>query len=294
MNILALHGVGSSAAMLKEQLAALAAELGPHYHFTFYDGQVPVERGPGMPVWSPGPFYSYVTGYAPDEVSSALDDLDHFIEQNGPFDGVLGFSQGASIAATYILDYQLRRPEEQPPFNFAVLFSSVGVCSPDKSCNEEIVQSFLTNADPQFKKGFPQCDFKTLDPTERTFAEYLAMCHIAIKTIGIKRPAITLEFFEGNDSDSVPRLLHPALIKDRISIPTVHVTGKKDLESMVKQSLVVQGLCDEDVARSHRHTGGHAVPSKKSEVKAVASSIEWAAEKGNHMSAVNQAGRVML
>ncbi|KAK7721196.1 hypothetical protein SLS64_001492 [Diaporthe eres] len=228
--------------MLKEQLASLAAELGPHYHFTFYDGQVPVERGPGMPVWSPGPFYSYVTGYAPDEVSCALDDLDHFIEQNGPFDGVLGFSQGASIAATYILDCQLRRPEEQPPFNFAVLFSSVGACSPDKSCNEEIVQSFLTNADPQFKKGFPQCDFKALDHRERTFAEYLAMCHIAIKTIGIKRPAITLEFFEGNDSDSVPRLLHPALIKDRISIPTVHVTGKKDLDSMVKQSLVVQDL----------------------------------------------------
>ena len=35
-------------------------------------------------------------------VRSTLDDLDEYIATEGPFDAVMGFSQGASLAATYL------------------------------------------------------------------------------------------------------------------------------------------------------------------------------------------------
>lgn len=36
-------------------------------------------------------------------VDAALNKLDRFIAENGPFDGVLGFSDGAGMAATLLL-----------------------------------------------------------------------------------------------------------------------------------------------------------------------------------------------
>lgn len=45
--ILAMHGVGSAAEILKDQLSPLAAELGPEYEFTYLDGAIERERGPG-------------------------------------------------------------------------------------------------------------------------------------------------------------------------------------------------------------------------------------------------------
>jgi hypothetical protein len=53
------------------------------------------------------------------------------IEEEGPFDGVLGFSQGSSIAASLMLDHEINHPRDPPPFSFAILFSCFMVVSPD-------------------------------------------------------------------------------------------------------------------------------------------------------------------
>lgn len=47
MKVLALHGLGSSAVMLEQQLAAVMDDLGPNYKFVFLDGSFPCESGPG-------------------------------------------------------------------------------------------------------------------------------------------------------------------------------------------------------------------------------------------------------
>ncbi|KAJ5972285.1 uncharacterized protein N7479_002203 [Penicillium vulpinum] len=290
MRVLALHGVGSSGAMLKKQLNPLAVQLGQTYQFTFFDGVVSCNREPGMPEWFPGPFYSYVTGYSPVEMQEVLEDLDSFIEENGPFDGVLGFSQGTSIATAYIIDRQTREPNLPAAFSFAVLISSVAACSADPTCLESVIRSLVEHSPFAFKTDFPRCDFELVGPTERVFAEYLALVHLAIKAIGIKKPTIELDFLKTLDVDSVPRLFHPKLVKDRISIPTVHVTGRKDELSMVHQSRIVQGLCDESLLRAHRHQGGHSLPLKANEIKDLAVSIEWAAERGRDRTALHRAG----
>tara|TARA_B110001452_G_scaffold248669_1_gene235607 strand:- start:412 stop:1113 length:702 start_codon:yes stop_codon:yes gene_type:complete len=51
-------------------------------------------------------------------LDASLEAVRDAVREHGPFDGVLGFSQGATLAALLCLT-----PAEMPPFRFAVLFS---------------------------------------------------------------------------------------------------------------------------------------------------------------------------
>ena len=51
-----------------------------------------------------------------DSLRTALQDLDEYLLTNGPFDAILGFSQGASLAASYLAKQALEpcpHPERQ-------------------------------------------------------------------------------------------------------------------------------------------------------------------------------------
>ncbi|KAI2628549.1 inducible nitrate reductase 2 [Hypoxylon sp. NC1633] len=286
--ILALHGVGSSGAILKDQLAPLTRELGSEYEFVYFDGAIERERGPGMAPYYPGPFYSYTTGYSTAEVSEAMEDLDQFIEDNGPFDGVFGFSQGASMAATYLLDHYAREPEAQPPFDFAVLFSSVAAFSPDETCCGSVIADLMEQDYPAVQT-FPDAVFSKLSKLGRLFAEYLALTFTVAKQIGAVSPDQDIAFFKQRNMQDVPRVLHPSLTEDRIKVPTVHVIGKADLPAMVAQSRLVSGLCDQSLARVHYHSGGHGIPAKRTDVKPLLEMIEWATTESANRRALYQA-----
>ncbi|KAM0326970.1 hypothetical protein ACHAQA_006091 [Verticillium albo-atrum] len=59
-------------------------------------------------------------------IKSALDFLDDVVEEQGPFDAILGFSQGASVACSYLLHLN-QREGSCSPFRFALFFSSGGL-----------------------------------------------------------------------------------------------------------------------------------------------------------------------
>lgn len=75
------------------------------------------------------PHYAYF-GPSPEAVIAALDDLDAYIREEGPFDGVLGFSQGASLAAMYLVRWAHQHPASVPPFTCAIMFSRIGAYDP--------------------------------------------------------------------------------------------------------------------------------------------------------------------
>ncbi|KAI4248189.1 MAG: hypothetical protein LQ352_005994 [Teloschistes flavicans] len=62
-------------------------------------------------------FCAFYDPMSAQSVLTALDDLDNWITDNGPFDGCLGFSQGAALAAMLIIRQQNR---QIPTFRFAV------------------------------------------------------------------------------------------------------------------------------------------------------------------------------
>jgi hypothetical protein len=63
----------------------------------------------------------------------ALDYLYQIMEEDGPFDGIIGYSEGATVAATLILHEQRRLAIEgrEPMFKFAMFFAGWPPMSPE-------------------------------------------------------------------------------------------------------------------------------------------------------------------
>lgn len=63
--------------------------------------------------------------YGNDSAQEALDYLYRIIDEEGPFDGIIGYSEGATVAATLILHEQKRYETEgrEPTFKCALFFA---------------------------------------------------------------------------------------------------------------------------------------------------------------------------
>jgi pimeloyl-ACP methyl ester carboxylesterase len=106
--ILCLHGGGSSAAIFSFQVRKIKKALAPSFHLVFVNGPWECLAGPGiLPVFEgAGPFYRW----APKEDGETYDTVVATVTQamdadGGRFVGVLGFSQGAKLAAG-LMGYQ--------------------------------------------------------------------------------------------------------------------------------------------------------------------------------------------
>ncbi|KAK1566008.1 serine hydrolase FSH [Colletotrichum navitas] len=268
MRILALHGVGSSAKIFKRQLSRLLNSLDASYEFVFVDGDVPSHRGPGMGPEFDGPFYSHTTGYSPAEIQAAHKEIATTVAELGPFDGILGFSQGASVALSYIWCQQANG--EEPDFKFAVLFSSVVPFSPDWTyCKSEV--------DELCSRRCTGMDAKDLTPRTRIFNDCVVRTFQSAVKIGAVLPDLNQDFFLDGVTE-VPRVLHPHLLSERIHIPTVHVSGKRDFPFMQDMHEIGYQICDQRLSKKLFHSGGHH-PPMDSGTQQVVRAIEWAVDQ---------------
>ncbi|KFA51437.1 hypothetical protein S40293_03253 [Stachybotrys chartarum IBT 40293] len=113
--ILCLHGGGVNARVFELQCRAIIARLGAQFRFVFVDGPFPCQPHPAiLAVYGEmGPFYRWLR-WLPDQSAAANDEAAAALirEQvlggmradrgTGPWVGVLGFSQGAKIAASLL------------------------------------------------------------------------------------------------------------------------------------------------------------------------------------------------
>ncbi|KAI4146671.1 MAG: hypothetical protein LQ340_005849 [Diploschistes diacapsis] len=95
MRFLCLHGMGTNSNVLETQLA-------------FYPSND-----------------SYFQYFSPNANSLwlAISQLSAYVEQEGPFDGAIAFSQGASLVSTYLLQFTRQKPGEPLPFRCAIFFA---------------------------------------------------------------------------------------------------------------------------------------------------------------------------
>ena len=106
--------------------------------FHFFEGHMDSEPGPGVAEFYEGPYYSYYqfprriprNGDDQDDggdasMLEAYDMLYDIIDDEGPFDGVLGFSQGGTLASGFLIHHAKIYPFEPPPFRSAVFFNSL-------------------------------------------------------------------------------------------------------------------------------------------------------------------------
>ncbi|KAL8724485.1 MAG: hypothetical protein Q9166_007919 [cf. Caloplaca sp. 2 TL-2023] len=142
------------------QTAALRYELGKSYTYDFIEGTVPQSIAPGIilsailrrfrsriPIDFPKGVvglvadttktFTYIDKESPENALEVLADLRTQIASEGPYDGVLAFSEGAALAAMALIQGTTHSPNEVPHFRVAIFFSGgIPACPAALECGE--------------------------------------------------------------------------------------------------------------------------------------------------------------
>lgn len=138
----------SSFQILRSQLQPLshALENDNCTEMVFVNGEVASSPSPGIEQIYEGPYYSFFSWSDPPtdtdlaSVSAAYQLIYDIIEEEGPFDGILGFSQGATLATAFLLHHAEQCPLDLPfvHFKYAVF---IGGAPPRTSDTEPLLPS---------------------------------------------------------------------------------------------------------------------------------------------------------
>ncbi|XVE60927.1 hypothetical protein DITRI_Ditri06bG0000300 [Diplodiscus trichospermus] len=129
MKILCLHGFRTSGKFLQKQISKWDPSLLlHHFDMDFPDGLFPAGGKSEIEGIFPSPYFEWFqfkkdfTEYT--NLEECISHLCQYITDNGPFDGLLGFSQGATLSAL-LIGYQAQGKvlKEHPPFKMLVSIS---------------------------------------------------------------------------------------------------------------------------------------------------------------------------
>ncbi|KAI1264504.1 hypothetical protein F5Y18DRAFT_390615 [Xylariaceae sp. FL1019] len=140
MRFLCFHGKGTNAKIFKQQTEKIRHALGPEHEFVFVDGPLSVKA---MKLAlddqnSQDDVEQYLSFdvFNVEQFEGLYRDLNKYIKLSGPFNGVMGFSEGATLAASMIFRQELQlRPDD---FKCAVFLSSITPLSIHASVKGEL------------------------------------------------------------------------------------------------------------------------------------------------------------
>lgn len=257
----------------------------------------------------PGPFYNWYEGLSSSQVRDAHDFVKDVIEDDDPFDGVIGFSQGASLILSILYHHEICHPDRPPPFRFAIFFCAVLSISPDPMFNADIVAKYSryykrvkhdeesgkdkATMEELEREAFPQDDNGAAAVTHKLSR---LKNHRAILLLPGQKAALAKELFAlvrqlvdnstehdhasrtqwntRGGMEGFPRVYHPMVNRQRISIPTVHIIGRSD--PLRPHSELQARLCSKGLTRVVEFEGVHKVPHRMNDVQAVLKAVEWA------------------
>ncbi|KAL8786453.1 MAG: hypothetical protein Q9213_002769 [Squamulea squamosa] len=169
-------------------------------------------------------FLQYANDHDPSSCWKALKDLEEYIAEEGPFDAVMAFSQGAGLAASLLIHYVQRDAQQaqfSPVFRCAVFFSG----------------------------GVPE------DPRGVEAAVAIANSEKG----GEKEESVTTTRAEGNIER---RLMDGEIDGEVIMIPTAHIWGRND-DLYPTFGPVLSRLCKSSEREVFLHEGGHEIVGAK-------------------------------
>lgn len=172
--ILCLHGGGSNARIFKTQCRVISQRLEPYFRFAY--AEAPFDSGPGPDVLSVYAEYGPFVRWFPDpehniddraaikainnSVKTAMDEDDRS-GATGPWVGLLGFSQGAKLAASLMFRQQVRseklgRAQAGSDWKFAVVMAGR---APIVNLDPDVFRSsMLSNTSQIDLSGLPDVD----------------------------------------------------------------------------------------------------------------------------------------
>ncbi|KAH0489786.1 hypothetical protein TgHK011_001284 [Trichoderma gracile] len=280
MKILCLHGRGSNNEIFQAQTAALRSLL-DDYTFDFVQGTELHTEGNWSiytTQFSNLPQYAYYNPLVPSSVVEAEEHLLELIEEEGGFDGVLGYSGGAAFAAQAIIRHSQREPNE-PLFRFAIFINGgtpikafslrdekIREEGPDTTAlNRELQATYLRPSNMRVRKG------DSREAAERAIAsrkkEIMA---VRTGTLADGRHFLT------EDGDLALTRYDGAKDGALIDIPTLHVRCLEETDADLGFNLL--SLCNPDLVREHHHPFGHDFPRGQAEMRKIAEKITELAE----------------
>ncbi|KAH8588578.1 serine hydrolase FSH [Bisporella sp. PMI_857] len=206
------------------------------------------------------------------------------MEEEGPFDAAIGFSQGSALLLSILMHHEITNALKTPPFKFVVLFSATISISPDQKFGQEYIEKYekyydydrdmTKNSKESVLAPKSRLALKVPGQKSQLVAEYQDLIAQGIRA-AVENGESEEEAISGiKDINSFPRIFHPFMCEERIRIPTVHISGKKDPYKL--QAEMARRLCEKSVLRYIEHGGQHQVPRATKDVKKVVEAIEWA------------------
>ncbi|KAL1642564.1 hypothetical protein SLS58_005332 [Diplodia intermedia] len=241
VRILCLHGMGVNSNIFAAQTAYFRSILPPTYEFLFLPATQDCDVAAGISDIYPGPYRCWYDTPTTSNVQKAQDTILRYAKRAGPFDGVMGFSQGAALAASIMLRQELAG--EAPPFKFAILMGSA--------------LPFSESTEHGIDLRVPFGSVVTRPTTSTHVPEHLR----SGPTPGDSAASATVtEGFKARQAGAFYQMYHPSVDEVRIKIPTVHVIGAKDKWRLQSHDLV--GLCAKETAFVLEHPEGHEMPPR--------------------------------
>jgi predicted esterase len=208
----------------------------------FCNGQYECEPSPEVLEFFPGPYLTWYNTPTVAKVADAHEQVQRVVDQYGPFDAVIGFSQGAAVAASILLHAEL---EGKTPMFKAAIF--IGSPVPFARCT-------TVGVDARSYFGV-----KDRSPNKHKRPTTIP-AHLITDPAYLRNPMQLENAF----ADSIQyQMFHPAVDDVRIRVPTGHVLGRRDKWYLHSKELM--GLCQEDQCFAFEHDGGHEVPRAHTE-----------------------------
>lgn len=120
----------------------------------------------------PPPYYCWTRSFGAGSIDAAHALIEEAIDEHGPFDGVLGFSQGAAISVSFLLEHKTAYPDEPPPFRFAILYSPTIPCAADEAYCRSVLGT-LSSVDQQRLRSGKDKEITQLPEPVRSVTESL-------------------------------------------------------------------------------------------------------------------------
>jgi len=262
MRILCLHGRGSNNDIFKMQTAGFRSQL-DDFEFEFVQGTIEhAKEGTAIytETFADNGLWEYYDLMDPYNVMETEQELLQLVAEDGPYDGVLGYSQGASLAMQAIIRFAVDNPTataDQFPFRFAIfincttplrIMEATETCTPDIPSDDEVdanLYRFLARANP-------------LLDTSSLFTARLANGRRVMtdNTITLTKADVA---YDGQ------------LVK----MPTLHIRCPEDKEQFGKEA---EQLCEKTGVRQFFHHHDHDFPRGYDEMRAIAMAIREVAE----------------
>lgn len=201
------------------------------------------------------PYFQHFASSSIADLEIAHEWLLNYVKDHGPYDGVMSFSQGCSLSASFLLFNHARNPLTPPPFKVAIFICGglpldclpvIGIDVPEEARDLNVRSAYLLAAQAS---------------TE------------AIIRSGVRRWATGYEESSTPEKKDVFGFDFEKIPKEKlIPIPTAHIYGSKD--PRFPASVTLAHFCVEDTREVFNHGGGHEIPRRTEVSQKIAEILE--------------------